>query len=875
MAKTSSNFVEHTNVSQTYAWMIYQLYDHWMTGLRKSLYLSCDLAELSFVNDDPMNYEEMLEKFQEHMRNTDEKRVELIQNYNRGIKILQAIYDNMSVPFEERKDITVRGDRGPDGKRTSETISMDDMEKEMDRIISAYESGKDVSALDIALKNAYAMYTEARAIAPDDMENIKAEQYILQQVKASASKSLLIMERILKMYPKLKSDYIFEIKSKSPIGGDKFEGKSAEETDQIFVKDMGAVFCPAVSEKYHLETLGDIRKANYKGMGEYNDRYSGKMETPYFDFLTPLIFSAPGAGKNSILEQMATTVGAAYRQTLFPEMADTDYSMGAYDGRTASVGNVLTKNMLEIGTDIALWLGDETLRRNVEGRTGLDTSQERMLHRQISAQNPRYKMNPGTFFVLATNTDKDSKIGETEQIGKANRDRVIGYGITEEMIQSGRPRFMREKYGKKLEPGTPLYALYEFLASTDPELGAAALLNQADINTFSNHEDLSNPKPSGRPVTQILDLLIASGERRVTMDKIVEVLRPVAGSAFIARFKTFAKIANAIPSIDEMFQAVEGVKNVVAATAFDVRFNPFDKEEGKFVVNAGNMSPDVMYAVNGGLGLPESTRASLEKKFKDPKNLNTQTLIEKTEASLKYYEGKINSAKKASDKALFQERYKEAKAGYDFLKNSTLASFAKETEDYVNSIYKVKGQRDENGKLVHPDIARGLSDPMVQKLIADRIITSVENYIESSYDRRLHKDGQPKPLSAEVMKKYLSIIAFCPFENQRSNMMAQLKNIMVNVPSDRVTDGIINVGIKKDDDEKASTGKMIFDAFLEDSKRRGGGNNNVLKATNKSMLNIFFLKLPVFNTASQYSPSFKNMHSDTYKSIEISSDISM
>lgn len=875
MAKTSSRIIEHPNRSQTYAWMIYQLYDYWMDGLRKSLYLSCDLAELSFVNDDPMNYEEMLEKFQEHMRNTDEKRVELIQNYNRGINILQVIYDKMSVPFEERKDITVRGDRGPDGKRTSETISMDDMEKEMDRIISAYESGEDVSALDIALKNAYAMYTEARAVAPDDMENIKAEQYILQQVKASASKSLVTMERILKMYPKLKSDYIFEIKSKSPIGGDKFEGKSAEETDQIFVKDMGAVFCPAISEKFHIETLEQVRRANYKGMGVYNDRYSGKMETPRFKFLTPILFAPPGVGKSSITEQMASDIGVTYRPLLLPEMSDTDYSMSAFDGKTASVGSVLTKNMLEIGTDIAMMVGEEALMKNVEGRPGIQTDQLRMLDRQISAQNPRYMWNPGTFYVLATNTDKNSKIGDTEQIGNANRDRVVAFGITEEMSQSGRPRFMRERYGKKLEPGTPLYALYEFLASTDPELGATALLNKADIKVFSNDDQLSDPKPSGRPVTQILDQLIASGERRVTMDKIAETLISVGGPAFVARFKTFAKIANAIPSIDEMFKAVEGVKNVVAASAFDVRFNPFDKEEGKFVVNAGNMSPDAMYAINGGLGLPESTRASLEKKFKDPKNLNTTTLLEKTEATLKYYEEKINSAKKASDKALFQERYKEAKAGYDFLKNSTLASFAKETEDYVNNIYKVKAQRDENGKLVHPDIARGLSDPMVQKLIADRIITSVENYIESSYDRRLHKDGQPKPLSAEVMKKYLSIIAFCPFENQRSNMMAQLKNIMVNVPSDRVTDGIINVGIKKDDDEKASTGKMIFDAFLEDSKRHGGGNNNILRATNKAILNVFFLKLPVFNTASLYSPSFKNMHSDTYKSIDISSDISM
>jgi len=836
------------NQSGTMAWLIYQLYDIWMQNLRNSFYLSTDLGPLAPVFDDPLTYEEAVEKFDQHMAATEETRNEMGMKYTEGIQILGKVMEAVAIPPEKRGDLHLGKRRVRGGKIEEKIKTEEEMYSEMEDIIARYERGEDVSALDIALKNAYAMYFGLR---PFDEENLKCEKYILEQVLTSVNKALPVMGAILRMVPRLEADYVYEMKSK---GSSMFDNKSKAEIDRMFFNDVGGLIRPFVGSIGHYEELERARRANYKGMGTSTNRYMGGMETPQFTFTTPAIHSAPGAGKNSIIEQMAEEVNVNLDVQNMPLTTEADNSMSAYNPKSGTVSSSLTGNAWATGVDIVARLADEFLRLNREGRTGIENLQDYMLHRTISPQNGRYKGHPGTLLVFATNTDKNSRFNETEIMGRANRDRVVAFEVTEEMSISGRERYLRGKFGKKLTPGTPLHAFYEFFVSTDQKLGAWPLLNKSDIAVMSNYKDLNTQAPTGRPVTQELEVLFKEHEKNVTMERIERHITNIGGQSMAARFRIFAKISNSLPSKDEMLKAAGDISNIVVSIAsFDINFRDCDRESGKFKIDKNDVSPELIYRINRGNGLPKEIVEKIKNSPDNYLKTDKDTKVEKPvyadmarKSTIKIETG-CKNAKTQEQKKIYESYMKKAKESLDFIEKLDRDKLAAEVEKGVNSIFVMKNTA-ENA------VPNGLNEPIVQKMIADRIITSFESYVDSCYNGNLNEDRKPRPLDEDVLKKYMTLVFMCPFANQRDNMLSQMKNILVDTPSETVVRGMAEHGFKP----SGGNTPVTTDTVTKELAKNFGKN----MASNVLAKELFFYKLPVLRHAMDYSSNLLSFIGD-------------
>lgn len=829
----------NANTSETYAWMIYQVYRMWMDNLRYSFYLSTDTAGIAPVFDGFLSYDEAVEKTDGYIRDTFDRRVALDAEYSRGMDIIRKIMELSDVPKDARGDLRY-------GDREDETISRDRMDEEMKRIIEKYESGEDVSVLEIALKNAYAMYRGKRAMSD---ETLKAELFILSQVLATITDAPEMMKKILHVIPKLQADYMYEMNIKKD---DRFQNLSREKAQELFFHEMGGLFTPFVSSSWHTDKTNDAREANCKGMGKSINRYLGQVETPEFEYLTPVFFSGPGAGKNSILEQMARSLQCPFHTINLPQTTSADYTLPSYNPKNKTVASTLTENMADIGMTINLTLGDEGFRLNVEGRTGADLLQDFLLHGRLSPQSKNFKRHPGTLVVLATNTDKDSKPGETSEVGQAIKDRCVFFYISNRMVKSGFPRYIRGKFGKHVESGTALYSLYEFMSSDDENLGAIPLLNKGDINIDSNWVDMQTPSPSGRPLTHIMETMCAQ-KYQVTLKTIEEQLRPVTGEAFVARFNMFHKVSSSIPSVSEMLSAAAGIPQTVSIAALDVLFSSgFDPEAGKFVVRPGDVSPESVYFMNGGKGVPENMVESFRN---NPSNMFVDgnekkhriTFSQLIESNIGKIEKNLKDGKSGIPKKKLEEALESQKKGLAFLKELDSVKISELVENGVNKIYCLKkpagegadSLSDEEAASLKKIMSRGMNDPMIQKLFADRIINSFETYVENRYINK-------KPLEKQKVKDYITLVCMCPFTNQKENMLSQMKNIIVTIPSETVKNGIMKYGIEAGGDN-IMTGESIM------KKRSGKGKESIIPAC---VPTVFFCELPVFSNASLFSKTF-------------------
>lgn len=850
-----------TNVSGTYAWMVYQLCNMWMSNLRNSFYISSDTAKLAPLYDYPLTFEEAVDKFNEHMASTAELRAKMSEQYSEGIQILNAIFESSNLPLKDRTDIVLDEYEDDDGNIVQNIKTKKEMRQEMEDIISKYERGEEVSALEIALKNAYAMYFNRR---PFDEESLKAEIYIVNQVMVTINEALEVMGNLLQMVPKLRADYIYELTAK---GVDRYEKLSKEKVDQQFFKEVGGLLRPFIDSEIHLDLVESAKKANYKGMGKVLakgvggksiDRYGGKMEIQEFSYRTPVLYARPGAGKNSIVAQIAEAAGANSFTINLPQTTESDFSSPAYNPKRGVVSSSLTGNMYEIGTTIGALLGDECLRVNREGRTGMDNLQDFMLHGTFSPQNQSYKRHPGSFVVFATNTDRDSKVGETEQIGQANKDRCVFFEITDEMSKTGRVRYLQQKYGKKLKSGTPLHAFYEFLASNDENLGAGPLLNKADIAITSNYKDMSTPQPSGRPMTDILWELMRQGQHNVTMESICETLRANGGHAFEARFRAFAKVAGSIPSVDSMLDAANNVPYVLAVSSYDVRFNNYDRESGQFKLSKSDISPEVMHYINGGKGVPKEIVEKLEKDKSnfligiDGKPVERVKYIETAARGVESFERAYKAKKDPEEKAKWKGYYEEAVAAKKYIESLDSAKLAEDIEATVKKIYSVNKNAGDTGEKVPVS----LDSTMVQKLLADRIMTSFESYIDSCY---IARGGKTKPMDETKLRQFMTLIFMCPFANQRDNMMSQVRNLLIKTPSETTLEGLFNLGFVN------RMGGTVSGKTIE-------SNNKDLKQLGKSaVLYDLFSNLPVVTQGYRHSKNVQNLLEQSRGDVSIGS----
>ena len=65
---------------------------------------------------------------------------------------------------------------------------------------------------------------------------------------------------------------------------------------------------------------------------------------------------------------------------------------------------------------------------------------------------------------------------------------------------------------------------------------------------MANYQDLITQAPTGRPVTQELEVLFKEHEKNVTMERIERHITNIGGQSMAARFRIFAKISNSLPS---------------------------------------------------------------------------------------------------------------------------------------------------------------------------------------------------------------------------------------------------------------------------------------------------------------------------------------
>lgn len=829
---------ESVNKSGTYAWMMYQLYDMWMTTARNSFYLSTDLAPLAPLDDAPRNYDEAKEVLDKHIEDTMDIRRELSRKYARGIQILTAIFRSSEVPLLERGDLPLSRDSG-----AGDVVTVAEMDAEMADIISRYDKGEDVGVIDIALKNAYAMYRGKR---PWNTETLKLEAYLAQQVQVSVNMALTVMRNIYDVIPSLYADYVAEMTAKND---DRFSRVSPDKAREIFFEDVGGLIYPSIDSREHHRLMGEARKANARGMGGdaddfVIDRYLGTTETPMFSQLTPFLFSAPGAGKNALAEKMAKVAGTSYKPLMLPVTRDTDFVMSSFDPKTGTVSSSLTENAYKYGTDPGIFLGDEAARRNVEGTTGVEYWQEFLYHRILNSKNPGYKLHPLTLIMLASNTNKNEIMSQTGALGKANRDRVVPFEITDEMTATGLPRYLQQTYGKRIVPGTPLYLFYEFLASDDPNLGCRNLLNKANVRETSLDATLRSYTPSGRPLTEVLDDLMAQGDRKTSMGSVMNSLRRVAGPAFEARFKAFAKVAGSIPTAEKMLEAADEVPYVVAVSAFDVNFGTLDRESGKFKLTKGDIPPETIFSLNGGKGLSKETVEKLSK-AKSNFIINSQResvekmkYIDTAKAALGRIDARCAAAKGPEDKKFWKDIQDNAKKTYAYLEKLDSATLAEDMEGFVNKIFTI--DRPEDGEKVPV----GLDSVMVQKLMADRIVTAFESYIDSCY---IGRGREPKPMDEQKLRQFMTVIFACPFPNHRENMLAQVENILTKTYSESTEKGIMKCGFKTVAGDTVSGESLIKTVpFLKDM------------AFKEMVLNVFFRKLPVVSLAEHHSRRFQN-----------------
>lgn len=829
MAHNELIMASSSNKGETYAYIYNQILSSWLDGIRKGFYLSQDLAQLAPVyNGTPAitTYKERLEWISEHNKNIAGKQKALVQDYSRGIGVLQAVIEYGSLPVKERpQEVTLGARFKADGTIEEQTLSITDMFASLQDILK--KPIDQITALDVALKNAYSMYLGLRPYSDD---NLVTELYILEQIHENASKLPSILKNIIAFTPELVRRFAQERAEKGDL-----TYKEIEDPNELFnkaQKELGGVLLPWVSEEGHFEMIGKARRANLKGMGVVGDPYLGELETPEFSFMNILLFSAPGAGKNSIAEEIAEIVGCNFETLSMPMTSDADLSMPAINVKTGKVSSKITGNAYQWGKKIGVVLFDEALRVNIEGKTGLERAQDLLLHKRISAQQSRFKGNPASLYLFATNTDRDSKPGETELIGQAVNDRIYPLEITDQMIESGRPVYFKNKFATKLKVGTPGSLLCQFLSSNDPNLGAGNLLNRIEFFD-SNYEDLKKRNPSGRPMTLFLNEILYMGDTQVSVDTIVNRLHGLAGEAFASRFKMYARINSALPTMETMLEKAGNIPGVFASAAFDVHFSPFDEKEGKFKISS--LNPRISYVFNGGEGLTKDIVESMKEKttiHAGDKNIPLVPYSKVLQTLVNTYQKHVDTAKTSEEKDKYNALLEKGQKALSLFDGLTYTKLKKKYEDIVSDLFCIQQVEDEDMPEGIKGIKSGLNSPMVQKIFTDRILLSIERHAEVSF-------RQHEPMDGEFLKKIFTLVAFCPFENFRDNMLFYIKNLFVTNPPSHIEEGLRSYGV----------------AFpLENGEQRVVTANNILEGSDFQGLEdrglyALFYALPVLSEA--------------------------
>jgi hypothetical protein len=280
-----TKLIEKTNAS-----VKYHLLQKWLGCIRTSFYISTDLAELAPVAEDgPIpNNDEILSRFDRHVKSISQKRMEMEKQYTEGILILEKIRDQLDMRSSERKGIQYDLFDLNTSKCISKTLTRESMDKLLEAILSKFERKEDVGTLEIALKNGIANYLGEKT----DCYDVNFEIFILKQTLSSIKNIFELMRSICEQREALKVAIIDEVKTGNP--------KLLEDgipLEMEIDKHLNSFF-PFIDRRAHFDLVDEARQKSYMSMNDV-DSISGGLRIINFSNMIPALIAEPGVDDSS------------------------------------------------------------------------------------------------------------------------------------------------------------------------------------------------------------------------------------------------------------------------------------------------------------------------------------------------------------------------------------------------------------------------------------------------------------------------------------------------------------------------------------------------------------------------------------------------